>query len=185
MTNPIDRWAYDHATDESALTRLLRQRRPKFETAQQFGVFVSIIIDEWEGSPPVKSWMGVAMDIVTQGALIQTSPNAKRMCDAPAYHMGWIRDVLLTAAKRLYNAQLAEPDEYARGCVQAWAQKDVFCRTYRAIAKDMRIAHSSVSNRVHRGRAAIFEALTSDGRTRQRELERMDESDLQALAMGA
>lgn len=147
----LDQYALEHARPDR-LTRALQQERPRFESARQFGFFCSLVIDEWQSSPGLRSWMGSVMEVLELGARVQTSYDPSETAQPPAYHLGWILRVLRGACELE-----SEP------IIQAWGQCDILGRTQRSVADDYEISASTLHGRLTSARAAIYSELVREG----------------------
>lgn len=158
-----DDWNEDYAEDDDPIKRLVTSREPRLDSAQQFGLFVALILDECEAGA-ASSWMGGVIDRLKLGGQVQTSRRPYRAPSSPAtYHIGWIRRVIERARHNM-EGDLGHRKAEAKDVMRVWIAKDVARRTQRAIAEYYDVAPSTIHDRVIIGRDAIYDALVADGR---------------------
>lgn len=179
-THP-DRMAYD-----------IYRRNPRFDSAQQFGVFVTLVADHWlGGAPGLGSSTMLAIENYRLGCIIQTSPNYSDCQDVFAvYHVGWVMRVLRATRARIiehHRKKMREndPTNHPKRCKCArcsatearclglgrqtgeqsfsiWTNVDIFGAKQCDVAKATNLSDSTISRRLRAIRVVVEDELKAE-----------------------
>lgn len=167
----LDQLAHHHANPDG-LERLLRHRAPRFESAQQFGAFVSIVwasaTDGPTGPAGIVSPTLVVCEMLELGGLVQTSQRHFTPSPVP-YHEEWVSRLLDQAQLIAGRAQTRHDtqDRLARQAgelpMRAWVAADVWGESVRKIGKRLKLSHQAAWELADAGRLAVERALVDAG----------------------
>lgn len=186
-----NRIASEH-TRPDKLEHDIYRRNPKFDSAQQFGVFITLVADHWlGGAPGLGSSTMLAIENYRLGCIIQTSPNYSACQDVfSVYHVGWVMRVLRATRARIIEhhcqkarandntghpnhckcarCSTAEANALALGrqtgelSFSIWTNVDVFGAKQCDVAKDANLSDSTISRRLRAIRAVVEEELKAE-----------------------
>jgi hypothetical protein len=173
-SDQLDQLAWEHARTDT-IRRLLHRRDAFFDSAEQWGAFVGLVLDEWQaGCPGVGSITEAFIEIERLGTRVQVSPSPPvepTLC----WHIDWIWSVLVDTRRRLALEEAddndrSEPDgddvAVAELAMNVWSQIDVFGQTQRKTALRTELSIGGVHTCLHDTRRAIFASLRTRGRLR-------------------
>lgn len=150
MSYPLEQLAYHHANPND-LVALLNHRAPRFDSAEQFGVFCRIVESHDSAAGSTVSPTSLIIEMLELGCIPDSSPSAWTPSPIP-YHEEWIRKVHGDARRRVGSK-----------AVRAWVASDVGGMSGRAVADAMGIGRSAALVLIDTGRLAIEEALIRGG----------------------
>lgn len=146
----LDQLAYHHANPDG-LAALLSHRRPRFDSARQFGAFCRIVQSFDPAEARTVSPTAIIISMLEVGCSVDCSPRPFTPSPIP-YHEDWIRLVHREAERRA-----------GRKAVRAWVASDVAGLSGRAVGDAVGLGRTAAAQIVDVGRRAIEDALADAG----------------------
>jgi hypothetical protein len=148
----LDQLAYRHWRESTS--DLLPRKRPKFDSAQQFGAFCRLIYDHEPERAGMTSPTAVYIDALKLGCVVQTSRVFEE--SLIRYHDNLVREVLITAKR--WVGELA---------YRAWVSADVERQTVRQVAGTCDVGRDTAQQLIRAGRDAVEDILAANRMLRQ------------------